>query len=131
MLDRIRDRLGMARPVDDRFSLPPVDVIWQGHKTYLRNFAEYARLLRRDSDKLLQYLSKEFAVPAQRIGGMAMFIGKRAPDDFKRLLDLYVKNHVECPTCTSHDTRTVREDRFQFLVCEACGARSALKGRYA
>ena len=109
---------------DSRFELPPVDVMWEGQRTYLRNFSDFPKILRRDSAKLLQYLSKEFAVPAERIGDTAMFIGKRDPDDFTRLLKIYVKDYFECPTCKSPDTRIEKEKRIHFLICEACGAKS-------
>ena len=114
-----------------RFELPVVDVMWEGQKTFLRNFVDFPKTLRRDPDKELQYLSKEFAVPAERIGDKAMFIGRRAPDDFTRLFQIYVKDYLECLTCKSPDTKTIRENRISFLVCEACGARSTLKGKYA
>ena len=45
-----------------------------------------------DFDKVLQYLSKEFAVPAERLGDKAMFVGRRDPDDFTRLFQIYVKD---------------------------------------
>ena len=115
----------------ERFELPPVDVMWEGQKTFLRNFADFPKVLRRDPDKVLQYLSKEFAVPAERIGDKAMFIGKRDPDDFTRLFRIYVKDYLECPTCNSPDTKIVKENRISFLICEACGAKSTLKGKYA
>lgn len=114
-----------------RFELPVVDVMWEGQKTFLRNFADFPKVLRRDPDKVLQYLSKEFAVPAERIGESAMFIGRRDPDDFTRLFQIYVKDYLECPTCKSPDTKTIRENRISFLICEACGAKSTLKGKYA
>jgi translation initiation factor 2 subunit 2 len=114
-----------------RFELPVVDVMWEGQKTFLRNFAEFPKILRRDPDKVLQYLSKEFAVPAERIGDKAMFIGKRDPDDFTRLFQIYVKDYLECPTCKSPDTKIVKENRISFLICEACGAKSTMKGKYA
>ena len=114
-----------------RFELPTVDVMWEGQKTFLRNFSEFPKVLRRDPDKVLQYLSKEFAVPAERLGDKAMFIGRRAPDDFTRLFQIYVKDYLECPTCKSPDTKTSRENRISFLLCEACGAKSTLKGKYA
>jgi translation initiation factor 2 subunit 2 len=100
-------------------------------KTYLRNFSEFPKILRRDPDKVLQYLSKEFAVPAERLGDKAMFVGRRAPDDFTRLFQIYVKDYLECPTCKSPDTKIVKENRISFLICEACGAKSTLKGKYA
>ena len=134
LLERIQDNLGgaaTARESSARFELPTVDVMWEGQKTFLRNFSEFPKVLRRDPDKVLQYLSKEFAVPAERLGDKAMFIGRRAPDDFTRLFRIYVKDYLECHTCKSPDTRIHKEHRISFLICEACGARSTLKGKYA
>ena len=132
LLERIRGSLNDGRDASrSRFELPPADVMWEGQRTYLRNFAEFAKVLRRDPLKILQYLSKEFAVPAEKIGDKAMFIGKREPDDFARLFRIYLREYVECPTCKSPDTGTIKENRISFLVCEACGAKSTLKGKYA
>jgi len=132
LLKRIEKNLVKdSKVVDSRFELPPVDVMWEGQKTYLRNFAEYSKIMRRDSAKLLQYLSKEFAVPAERIGDSAMFVGRRDPDDFTRLLKIYVNDYIMCPTCKSPDTRTEKEKRISFLICEACGAKSTIKGKYS
>jgi len=132
LLKRIQDRLGDTKKVSTtRFELPVVDVMWEGQKTFLRNFAEFPKVLRRDPDKVLQYLSKEFAVPAERLGDKAMFVGRRAPDDFTRLFQIYVKDYLECHTCKSPDTKILKENRISFLICEACGAKSTLKGKYA
>ena len=132
LLKRIEKNLSKATQANDvRFELPPVDVMWEGQRTFFRNFAEYPKIMRRDPDKLLQYLSKEFAVPAERIGDSAMFIGRRDPDDFTRLLKIYVNEYIMCPTCKSPDTRTEKEKRISFLICEACGAKSTIKGKYS
>jgi len=77
MLKRIEKNLVKhSKVTDGRFELPPVDVMWEGQKTYLRNFMEYPKIMRRDPAKLLQYLSKEFAVPAERVGDSAMLLEK-------------------------------------------------------
>ena len=132
LLKRIQGNLSLnKRQTNTRFELPTVDIMWEGQKTFLRNFVEFPKVLRRDPDKVLQYLSKEFAVPAERIGDKAMFIGRRDPDDFSRLFQIYVKDYVECPTCKSPDTKIVKESRISFLICEACGAKSTMKGKYA
>ena len=125
------ERSKNSAETDSRFELPPVDVMWEGQRTYLRNFSDFPKIMRRDSAKLLQYLSKEFAVPAERIGDSAMFIGRRDPDDFTRLLKIYVNEYIMCPTCKSPDTRTEKEKRISFLICEACGAKSTIKGKYS
>ncbi len=132
LLKRIEKNLSKATQANDvRFELPPVDVMWEGQRTFFRNFAEYPKIMRRDPDKLLQYLSKEFAVPAERVGDSAIFVGKRDPDDFTRLLKIYVSDYIECPTCKSPDTKIQKEKRISFLICEACGAKSTIKGKYA
>jgi len=125
------ERSKNSAEIDSRFELPPVDVMWEGQRTYLRNFVEYSKIMRRAPSKLLQYLSKEFAVPAERVGDSAMFIGKRDPDDFTRLLKIYVSDYVRCLACQSPDTRIEKEKRIHFLICEACGAKSTIKGKYA
>ena len=132
LLNRIKDKLGDTdNESQTRFELPIVDVMWEGQKTFLRNFSEFPKILRRDPQKVLQYLSKEFAVPAEMQGDKAMFVGRRAPDDFTRLFQIYVKDYLECTTCKSPDTKIFKENRISFLICEACGAKSTLKGKYA
>ena len=131
LLKRIEGSLSEKEQASGRFELPPVDVMWEGQKTFLRNFSDFPKVLRRDPDKVLQYLSKEFAVPAERMGDKAMFVGKRDPDDFTRLFNIYVKDYLECPTCGSPDTRISKANRISFLTCEACGAKATLKGKYA
>ena len=67
LLKRIEKNLiKNSKVADGRFELPPVDVMWEGQKTYLRNFAEYPKIMRRDPAKLyniyqknLQFLLKE------------------------------------------------------------------------
>ena len=114
-----------------RFELPKVDIMWQGNRTFFRNFSEFPKILRRDPEKLLQYLSKEFATPAQFGGDKAVFVGKKDPHEFTIRLNIYLKEYVECPTCKSPDTRVEKEHRVTSLKCEACGAKSPLKGQYA
>lgn len=132
LLKKIQDKVFETRKDStSRFELPKVDIMWQGNRTFFRNFAEFPKLMRRDPEKILQYLSKEFATPAQYAGDKAVFVGKKEPHEFTALLERYVKEYLECPTCKSPDTRVARSNRVNFLVCEACGAKSSLKGQYA
>jgi translation initiation factor 2 subunit 2 len=132
LLKRIQDKISEKKSDSgERFELPVPDVMWEGQRTILRNFTDFAKKMRRDPEKVLQYLSKEFATPAERSGEKAIFVGRREPHDFVNLLQIYVKDYLECPTCKSPDTKIERENRISFLVCEACGAKSSLKGKYA
>jgi translation initiation factor 2 subunit 2 len=132
LLKKIQDKVSETRKVStSRFELPKVDIMWQGNRTFFRNFSEFPKILRRDPEKVLQYLSKEFATPAQYAGDKAVFVGKKEPHEFTSLLAIYLKEYVECPTCKSPDTRVEKLNRVTFLICEACGAKSSLKGQYA
>jgi len=52
LLKRIEKNLAKnSKVTDSRFELPPVDVMWEGQKTYLRNFVEYSKIMRRDPAK--------------------------------------------------------------------------------
>ena len=131
LLKRIEVHISKNTKDTQRFELPTVEVTWEGKKTILRNFGDFPKALRRDTNIILQYLSKEFAVPAERVGDKVIFVGKRDPEDFKRLFEIYLKDYIECPTCTSPDTKVEKEHRISFLICEACGAKSTIKGKYA
>jgi translation initiation factor 2 subunit 2 len=41
-----------------------------------------------------------------------------------RLLNIYTQRFVICPVCKRPDTKMDRQERYTFLTCEACGARS-------
>ena len=59
LLKRIQDKIS-AKKTDtgERFELPSPDVMWEGQRTILRNFMDFAKKLRRDPDKVLQYLAR-------------------------------------------------------------------------
>ena len=130
MLDRLDKKI--KRQIDEkvRFELPVPDVIWIGNKTILRNFAEFARVLHREQEKILLFLAKELGSPGQIADNRAIFIGKWDQSVFKNLFEVYVKDYVLCPVCNSPDTSIVKEKRLTFLVCDACGARSSVRKMY-
>lgn len=129
LLRRLREGLGASEVQGsvERIELPVPEIYWQGRKTVFRNFMEYPRIMRRDPDKVLMYLAKELATAASLDGERAIFIGRKDRQSFTVLLNRYMKERVVCPICGRPDTRTEKVKRLQFLVCEACGARSPLR----
>ena len=61
---RIEKNISKDAKDAQRFELPTVEITWEGKKTILRNFGDFPKALRRDTNIILEYLSKEFAVPA-------------------------------------------------------------------
>jgi translation initiation factor 2 subunit 2 len=111
--------------------IPDPQVIWVGQRTIFRNFMDFPKALRREPEKLLLYLNKELASAGYIAGDRVIFLGRKEPSSFGALIDRYVKDYVICPVCGSPDTRTEKSKKLGFLLCEACGARSSIKGNYA
>ncbi|MFQ5970005.1 MAG: translation initiation factor IF-2 subunit beta [Nitrososphaerales archaeon] len=114
-----------------RIELPTPQIMWVGNKTIFRNFMDFPKLLIRDPEKVLLYLAKEFGSAAYIAGEKGIFVGKKEPSVFMSLFERYMKDYVMCPVCSSPDTKIERVKRLSFLVCEACGARSSIKGVFA
>ena len=115
------------KSTQSRVEVPEPQVLWVGNKTILRNYAEYPKLMRRDTDRLLMYLAKELATAASLDGDRAIFIGRKDKASFIQLFQRYMLDKVTCPVCGSPDTHIVTESRLHFRVCEACGAKSSAR----
>lgn len=132
LLKRLQDKLGnTAKKAKGRLEIPTPQIIWVGKNTIFRNFMEFPKALRRDPEKFLLYLNKELASAGYIAGERVIFLGRKTPSSFQALIDRYVKDYVVCPVCGSPDTRTEKNKKVGFLICEACGAKSSIKGNYA
>jgi translation initiation factor 2 subunit 2 len=110
----------------DRFSVPKAKTQPDGARTIITNFLELADGLRRDPQHLLKYILKELATKGDLEKGRLTVIGRFTDDHINRKIDGYVKAFVICPECGKPDTKIVKEDRYHFLKCEACGARHSI-----
>ena len=132
LLRRLEDKLGnTSRKSVSRLEVPTPQVIWVGQRTIFRNFMEFPKSLRREPEKLLLYLNKELASAGYIAGDRVIFLGRKEPSSFGALIDRYIKDYVICPVCGSPDTRTEKNKKLGFLLCEACGAKSSIKANYA
>lgn len=129
LLRRLKNAQTEVRPKDkgSRLELPQPEIMWVGKKTIFRNFMDFPRVMRRDAGKLMMFLAKELATAVSLDGERAIFIGKKDPHSFAVLMSRYMKNFVTCPVCGSPDTHLEKVKRLQFLICEACGAKSSIK----
>jgi translation initiation factor 2 subunit 2 len=129
MLKRLQDKVGNAtKKTRSRLEIPTPEIILVGKNTFFRNFMDFPKALRRDPEKLLFYLNKELASAGYISGDRVIFLGRKTLSSFQALIDRYIKEYVLCPVCGSPDTHT---EKIAFLICEACGAKSSIKGNYA
>lgn len=126
-LDRGYGKLPKTTLKKERFEIPEVKSFIVGNRTFIKNFRQICGLINREEQHLLRFLARELATAGNIEGEQAVFQGKFNEALIRRLVEDYVKEYVICPVCRSPDTKIVREGRFRFLVCEACGAKSSVR----
>jgi translation initiation factor 2 subunit 2 len=133
LLKRLQEKVGnTAKKSRSRLEIPTPQIIWVGKNTIFRNFMDFPKALRRDPEKFLLYLNKELASAGYITGERVIFLGHKTLSSFQALIDRYIKDYVQCPVCGSPDTHTEKsKPKVAFLICEACGAKSSIKGNYA
>ena len=127
LLDAAFEKLPKRSEGSDRFQMPRANILPAGARTVIINFTEIAGIFRREPEHLQKFILKELATSGELQGTRLIVQGKFRPEVVDKKLELYAKEYVFCPDCGRPDTKFVKEDRFLFLKCEACGSRHALK----
>lgn len=126
LLDSAIESIPKKATSGERFELPNIQGVRIGSRTIVQNFKEIADRMNRDPHHLLKFLSKELATAATLDGARAIFQGVFKVQSMNRLLNIYTQRFVICPVCKRPDTKIDKQERYTFLVCEACGARSSI-----
>ncbi len=128
-LKRARDNLPAHVFEKSRFKIPHADVFKEGNKTWITDWARILKTLNRENeaDHLAKHLAREFATSSTEERGRLCLQGKFSSGMINRELEAYVKEFVLCEECGKPDTRLIKEGRILIKVCEACGARVAVK----
>ena len=127
LLDKAYKEIPEEVKLTKRFEMPQVEVLLEGNKTILRNFAHLAKVMRRDEPHFQKFLVKELgsytAVSGERLIFNKKLFGKKIGDAVKR----YASEYVICAQCGRPDTRFSNLEGVKILKCEACGAWRPLK----
>lgn len=129
LLDRALEKIPAKKSSGERFELPAPQITSTKTRTWIANFKEICGYLNRDPHHVLKFITRELATAVAVEDSRAIFKGKFGRESIRRLLDIYIGRYVTCPTCGRPDTKIVKEGRFLFLDCEACGARSSILTR--
>ncbi len=127
LLDRAYSNLPSRVAPAKSFIVPKVEVMFVGGKTLILNFRQIADTLNREEKILQKYLVKELGVPAYvNESGQLVLQGRFNAHVLNRLLEIFTKRYVICPTCGSKDTKLIKKGKVFILKCEACGAETTL-----
>jgi translation initiation factor 2 subunit 2 len=112
----------------ERFEIPKFDMFVEGNKTIIRNYQAVVEKLRRSSDLLTKFFSKELAVPISTDGGRMILHGKLMTDNVNRKLEEFTLKYVLCRECKKPDTNITEIGHgFKQITCEVCGAKNTVK----
>jgi translation initiation factor 2 subunit 2 len=127
LLKRAEKQIPEVSLKKERLELPRLAITTIGMRTIISNFGEISNILDRDPHHILKFLTREMATAATFHDARAIFQGKFQRDSFERLIQKYMDEFVICPVCKRPDTKLVKEKRLIALICNACGAKSAIK----
>jgi len=128
LLNKAYEELPEQTGTGERFEIPTLEAFVEGNKTIVKNFASVLQKIRRKPEHLIKFFNAEFAVPATVEGDRLVLHRKLRVELINKKFVEYVKNYVICSQCGKPDTHI--EDsghRSKMLICEACGARAAVK----
>ena len=114
---------------EGRFEIPKVEGHIEGNKTIITNFKQICDYLRRNSSHILKFLLKELASSGKTQGERLILTSKISSRTINEKIEQYTNEFVLCKECKKPDTEIIKQDRFSFLHCLACGAKHSVRAK--
>jgi translation initiation factor 2 subunit 2 len=129
LLDEAYRKIKPIKNSKDRFEIPKVEGHFEGRKTILTNFLQIASYIRRNPEHFQKFMIKELAASGQKEGERLVLNMKVPSAKINQKIEQYVREFVLCRECGKPDTELVKEDRFSFIHCMACGAKHSVRSK--
>ena len=129
MLDQLYKEVKKPETDGERFEVPVVKGMVEGNKTIISNFGQICSALRREPAHLSKFLSRELATQGIVDGDRLILNRKLGSGMINAKIQRYVNEFVICPECKKPDTELIKEGRFLFLRCLACGAKHPVRSK--
>lgn len=120
-----RGRAGLPKKIEERrrFEVPAVKRQIEGKKTIIINFVEICGTINRDPDAVAKFLFREIGTAGSRADGRLILSGAFSQEELDAAVKKYVDSYVICKECHLPDTKIIKEQRAEYIKCEACGAK--------
>lgn len=128
----LNDAYTKIKPVEsktDRFEIPKAEGHIEGTKTIITNIKQICSYIRRDCAHLVKYLQKELASSGSMKGDRLVFTRKISSSAINEKIKQYADTFIICKECGKPDTEIIKQDRFSFLHCLACGAKKSIQAK--
>jgi translation initiation factor 2 subunit 2 len=129
LLNEAYGKVKKSESTGERFEIPKVEGHFEGKKTIITNFLQIASHLRRSPEHFQKFMLRELAASGQ-MEGDRLILNMTVPSaKINQKVEQYVKEFVLCDQCGKPDTELVKEDRFSFIKCLACGAKHSVRSK--
>ena len=129
LLNQAYKKIKKVETSSERFEIPKVEGHIEGKKTILTNFLQIGSYLRRPVEHLQKFLLRELATPGQMEGDRLVLNNKIQSAKINQKIEQYTDEFVLCRECRKPDTEIIKEDRFSFIHCLACGAKHSIRNK--
>ncbi|NPA38567.1 MAG: translation initiation factor IF-2 subunit beta [Candidatus Nanohaloarchaeota archaeon] len=113
-----------SEEAEERWEAPSLVSMITGNRTFIKNFVEACKHIRREEKEVMKYLLKELGTQGYLESNVLVLLGKFPNKTINDKFQRYIKYFVMCPICGKPDTHIIKEGRLKFIKCEACGARN-------
>lgn len=113
----------------ERFEIPKFQGMVEGSKTIMFNFLQICSVLRRNPEHFSKFLSRELAAQTVIDNERLILNRKLIFDMINEKIAKYTNEFVVCTECKKPDTELIKEGRFVFMHCLACGAKHSVRSK--
>jgi len=129
MLNEAYEKIRPITGQSERFEVPKIEGHFEGTKTILTNIQQIASYIRRDINHFLKFLLRELATSGKIEGNRVVLQTKIPSSKINEKINEYVRDFVLCKECGKPDTELVKQDKFMFVHCLACGAKHSVRAK--
>lgn len=112
---------------DERWSVPELDIIYEGRTTVWRNFQDIVDAVRREALHIQGHILRSLGSAGSKDGRRLVLKSVISAEKLTERVEDYVNSFVICGECGKPDTHLVKEGRINVIECMACGAKRPVK----
>ena len=128
LLDKAYKEVKVVK-TEERFEIPNVTGHVEGNKTIVDNFQEICNTLRRKPQHIAKFLSRELATQTLIDKNRLILNRKLSSSRINEKIEAYAKEFVVCKECNKPDTELIKEGKFSYIHCLACGAKHPVRSK--
>jgi len=129
MLEDLYRKVKPVAVATARFEIPKVQGMNEGTKTIITNFTQICSMIRREPGHVAKFLSRGLAALSTMEGERLVLNRKINSAAINEKIQEYVDEFVICKECKKPDTELIKEGKFMFIHCLACGAKHPVRAK--